>query len=604
MAASIRASTAATATNNPTSPAGTTIGDLVIVFHWTKVDGNGVPTHTLNTGALFEEIATRAHDDGTTDGRLSVACKVCTVGGAQTYNAYTSSAGTDFAGITVLTVGTWERAAGLSEIGDVSAGTTLTTNAQPNPPSIITPQTECLVFTVAAWHLTAAASGTLTAPTGYTNLVEMAGSVASELAWASKVVATATTEDPGTWTDAITPNGTSSITFAIRPRSISLTSDAGAFALTGTATGLTAARTITASTGTFALTGIAATLGRSLTMTAAAAAFALTGNDATLEYVPASGLDADAGAFTLTGTSTGLLAARRLDASTGAFSLTGTSTGLAVARRLTADTGTCALTGQAAGLSRAVTIAAAAGSVAVTGTSTGILAGRLLGAAVGAFSLTGNDAELDAGGPQVLAGTGAFSLDGPAVGLSVARGIVCSAGAFVFAGVAAELEAPSVDVPADIELVLLKEPATGIRLTVEAGTELELEDQSLVVAITRGQRTRIEIETAEPGAAIQIVREPAMLDIGDDAIIIARFRVNTTLTDPTTLEADIFEPGNDTETPDTTITYPDATLTKDAVGIYRLSVDCTASGTWRVKFRSTGTAKGAESTTFTVRADA
>lgn len=433
MAASIRASTAATATSAPTAPAGTTLGDLVIVFHWTKVDGNGVPTHTLQ--ANFKEIATRDHDDGTTDGRLSVAAKVCTVGGAQTYQAYVASAGTSFAGLTVLTVGTWERDALLTQIGDINIGTTTTTNAQPNPLSIVTPQAQCLVFTVAAWHLTAAASGVLTAPTGYTNLVEMAGSVASELAWASKVVATATTEDPGAWTDAITPNGTSSITFAIRPRNVTLDASVGAVAFTGVASTFSRTLRLEAAVGTLALTGVAAGLTAQRTLVCATGAFALAGIAASLDYEESTGVtvDADAGAFPLSGVAAGFTVHRQLSAATGAFALSGPATGLRASRTLTSAAGAFALATSSAGLSAGRTLSASAGSIPFTGVSAIFSRTRRLTAETGSIPLTGTSTGLTAARVFALS-AGSFSLSGQDVSFATGLGIVASGGEFPFAG--------------------------------------------------------------------------------------------------------------------------------------------------------------------------
>ncbi len=209
MTATIRSSTVATATNAPTSGAGTIIGDCVLVFHWTRGTA-GVPTHTIQSG--FTEVRSHSHDDGSTDGRLSVAYKIATVAGAQTYGAYTSSVGTDYCGLVVLTKATY----GAAGIGDTSASSTLTTNGVPNPPSIVTPVADCLVFAIAAWHISAA-TVTVTEPSGYLEAWEMAGSQDSELSVATKTVATATTEDPGAFGDDVTPSGSVSMTFAVRP---------------------------------------------------------------------------------------------------------------------------------------------------------------------------------------------------------------------------------------------------------------------------------------------------------------------------------------------------------------------------------------------------
>lgn len=298
MAATIRASTAATATNSPTSPGSTAVGDLVLVVHWTKVDGNGVPTHSIQSG--FTEIRSHSHDDGSTDGRLSLAYKVADTSGANAYNAYTSSAGTDFAGIVVLTVGTWEN----TLVGDIQTSQTTTTNAAPNPASITTPQTQCLVLAIAAWHMTSAAVVTPTVSAGYGLVWEMAGSNAAELVVEQKTVATATAEDPAQLADDVTPNGTCTITVAFRPRAVSLTAATGAFTETGNAAGLALTRKLTAETGAFAQTGTATGLNRGYKLTAATGSFAQTGNAAGLNR--GYSLTAATGAYALTGTATTL----------------------------------------------------------------------------------------------------------------------------------------------------------------------------------------------------------------------------------------------------------------------------------------------------------
>lgn len=212
MTATVRSSTAATATNSPTSPSDVVVGDLVLVIHWTR-GGAGVPTHTLQGG--FTEIRSHSHNDGSTDGRLSLAYKIATSSGATAYHAYTSDTGTDYAGIVVVTKDTYDPRVG--KIGDVSNSVTQTTNALIDPGSIVTPVADCMVLAIAAWHLSAAAVVTVTPPTGYTEIWEMAGSLDSELSVARKTVATATTEDPGTFGDDVAPNGSASITVAFRP---------------------------------------------------------------------------------------------------------------------------------------------------------------------------------------------------------------------------------------------------------------------------------------------------------------------------------------------------------------------------------------------------
>ena len=188
------------------------------MVHWTR-GGAGVPAHTLQSGNGFVEIRSHSHNDGSTDGRLSLAYKIATSGGATTYNAYTSDTGTDYAGIVVLTRYTFDPIT----IGDVQTSVTQTTNAVPNPGSIVTPVADCVVMVIAAWHLGSAATVAVGQPTGYAEVWEMAGSNDVELSVGTITVASATTEDPGAMTDDVAPNGTATITVAFRPAGRPLT---------------------------------------------------------------------------------------------------------------------------------------------------------------------------------------------------------------------------------------------------------------------------------------------------------------------------------------------------------------------------------------------
>lgn len=273
----VRGNTAATNTNSPVSPASTQIGDMVLVMHFTR-GGAGVPTHTIQGG--FTEIRSHAHDDGNTDGRLSIAYIIATSAGALSYNAYTSNTGTDFAGIVVLQKDTFHTVL----VGDVQTSQTSTSNAAPNPASIVTPSPNCLVLAIAAWHLGSSTTVTVTAPSGYTKEWDMAGANLAELSVCSKVVATATTEDPGAFGDDVAPNGTCTITVAFRQKNWSVTAAQGAFVLTGNSAQLIRSGIIlTAGTAAFTLTGItAALLKNRVPLTAAFGSFAQTGQAASL----------------------------------------------------------------------------------------------------------------------------------------------------------------------------------------------------------------------------------------------------------------------------------------------------------------------------------
>lgn len=230
---SIRGQTAPVSGGTTTSPAGTQVGDLVIVYTFERLGAAAGTTLTHNSGAGFSNIRNHFHDDSSTDGALGVAYKVATQAGAQSYQGFTTSTGSPvwWTGCTVLTVGTFDTGT------IVSAGVSQTNNAVPNPPSAtgLTSAREYLVLAIAAWHLGSSVTNAATAPTNYTNLVQLAGSATADLACSSRAITGATSEDPGTYGDDQAPNGTCSITVAIA--SPSLAQGNGAPALTLGASG-------------------------------------------------------------------------------------------------------------------------------------------------------------------------------------------------------------------------------------------------------------------------------------------------------------------------------------------------------------------------------
>jgi hypothetical protein len=430
MAATIRASTAATATTSPLSPASTQVGDLVIVFHWTP-GTSGAPTHTIQTVNDFFEIRTHAHDDGSTDGRLSVAYKVATQAGANTYTAYTVSGGTaSFAGIVVLTAGTYHP----TLIGDIQGSSTLTTNGLPNPPSIVTPQAQCLVFAIGAWHM-ASATATITEPSGYLEAWEIAGAAAAELSVASKTVATATTEDPGAFGDTVTPAGSVSMTFAIRPMAYTLQAAAASFAFTGNAATLLASRKLVAEVSSIPFTGNSANLLRGFRLSTEVGSFAFTGNDVTLTHGEATGvtLVAEVGEFAFSGGDATITVHRRLQADVGSFSVTGNDANLVCARKLTADVSATPFIGSNASLLCARRISAGTGSFAFTAFTASLLATRRLDAGVGLFDLPASAASITAH-RKLVTSSEAFPFSGNDASLRAGRRLVAGAKSFAFIG--------------------------------------------------------------------------------------------------------------------------------------------------------------------------
>ncbi len=470
MAATVRAATAPTAVLAQTSPAGTLIGDLVICITFGR-GAAGVPTHTCQTGSNFVEIRTHAHDDGSTDGRLSVAYKIATQNGAQSYQAYTSSlaAGSDWTAIVVLTVGTWENTALL--IGDQQNSATLTTNAVPNPPAITTPQTQCLVLQIAAWHFASSLANTAVAPSGYALVTEVAGAALADLAVAQLTKAAAGTEDAAVWGDNQAPSGTVAMVIAFRPRAVTLAADLGTFAITGNDATLTGPpASITADVASFAIAGSTTGLTTQRLMAAVAASFAIAGSDADLTYTPSTGstLDVDAGAFAITGSATGLTVQRRADAEPGtfvvststtdlraahavsaaavAFAVSGVGVAFATGKSLGVDAGSFVLSGSATGLQTARTFATDVGTFALTGSDAGLAASRGLTSAAGTFALAGGDVSF-ASGKGVTVDSGAFNLTASDVGLVATRVLGAALGEFGIGASSAELPRGYLTVP-------------------------------------------------------------------------------------------------------------------------------------------------------------
>lgn len=224
-APSIRGSTAPGSGLAVTSPAGTQVGDMVICCTWERA-GAGIPTHTLQSGNGFVEINSHSHNDGSTDGRLSVAYKIATASGANSYTAYsTDGTGTVYTGCIVVY--------GHNTVGIVTNSSTQTTNAVPNPPSVTGLTGDFLVCIASGWHLGSAATVTVAPGANYNETWEVAGSVDLEFGLATRAMTglSSSTEDPPAWTDDVAPNGTASVTFAI-PAAIPQTVTPGVLAHT------------------------------------------------------------------------------------------------------------------------------------------------------------------------------------------------------------------------------------------------------------------------------------------------------------------------------------------------------------------------------------
>lgn len=196
------------------APSDTAIGDVILFFVWSQGTDNTTLTHTLQSG--FTQVRTHGHDDGTTDGRLSVAVKVVTVAGAQSYTPYvianatasqTAGACIVYTNVDTTAPGSW-----------IQASITATGNQPPDPPSITGLNGDLEVVAASAWHITTAAATAVTAPSGYFESID--GPTGTHVTHLGVGVAGSTglvnaTIDPAAWADNVTPNGTCSITFAM-----------------------------------------------------------------------------------------------------------------------------------------------------------------------------------------------------------------------------------------------------------------------------------------------------------------------------------------------------------------------------------------------------
>jgi hypothetical protein len=202
-------------TGTVSSPSDTAIGDLVIIFVWSQFTTTAT-THTIQSG--FTTIRTHSHNDSTTCGRLSVACKTAAAIGTQSYQPYTigsATAGQTCAGIITVTGANTN-----APNAWVQGSFTDTSANPPNPPSLTGLNSDVLVLAVAAWSVTAAAATTATVMANYTLRIDgptTGVSHLTHLAVATRALTALSnaTEDPAAFGDNVTPNGTASMTIAI-----------------------------------------------------------------------------------------------------------------------------------------------------------------------------------------------------------------------------------------------------------------------------------------------------------------------------------------------------------------------------------------------------
>jgi hypothetical protein len=403
------------------SPSSTLVGDLLIFYVWSQ-GTTAFPTHTLTSGQDYFEWLTWEHNDGSTDGRFSVAVKEAAVAGAQSYTPYSISGATangTSIGVIVLEAGTWDAVLTSAPPASQSA-ISQTNNAAPNPPARTGLTGDFLMHIVGAWHQSAAANTDANAPTNYVMRAENSPGTShlAHLAICDRTLTglSGATEDAAAITDNIAPNGTVAYSVAIPGAVVAPVDLAGAAAGSGSAAGAVQVERNLA--GASAGAGAAASLVEVERLLAGAAAGS--GDVAgSLDVTPA-GVEL-AGAAGGEGTAAGELEVVRILGGSAAGA--GSAAGSAEATRLLGAAGAGAgaatagieatrlLGGQAAG--------AGDSSANITTASEDLLAGQATGSGAAAASL-----EL----ARLLAGAAAGAA-GPAAAVIVERSLAAGAAA-------------------------------------------------------------------------------------------------------------------------------------------------------------------------------
>ncbi len=265
------------------SPASTQAGDLMIFVVWSQ-NASVTPTHTRQSG--FFAWRDHPHDDGTADGRASVAVMQAASPGAASYTPYvvTNAAANQTSGCCyVIQAGTWDP--GMLTVAPTIASLTSTNTTAPNPPSVASLTGDFHMLAIGIWHVTTAGSTDATAGANYPIATEgPAGSHVTHIAIATRDLTSLSgaTEDPPIFTDNVTPNGTVAITIAVigytaaaRNAGIASTAPAGIAELDGviTVAGAIASSSPAATASTIGTVEVAA----AITSTAPAAITSLEG---------------------------------------------------------------------------------------------------------------------------------------------------------------------------------------------------------------------------------------------------------------------------------------------------------------------------------------
>lgn len=209
----VRGTVAPATGNSSTSPAGTQVGDLVILILSHATAAGEDLTHTLQPG--YTEITSVFVDNGLNDLRTSVAYTVATVAGAQSYTPYSAANGTRNTGMIVVNVSTFD-------IASLILNTTSSISSNPPVcPSLSGLIGDYLCVTHGSWNLGSATANTAGTPSSplYTKQWELSGSSTNDqvLGTRSLVNQYEATVNSGNFSDTVaTVFATTGISFAIR----------------------------------------------------------------------------------------------------------------------------------------------------------------------------------------------------------------------------------------------------------------------------------------------------------------------------------------------------------------------------------------------------
>lgn len=362
-------------------------GDLVLVFGGHSYSSSSTGAGVTNSGySTPDRVTSNSHAVAETHKFMGVTPDTSVTGIGP------SAAGSSFPGTHVATyvVHVWRNVDPSTPL-DAATVKVHQDSINPNPSAITTVTDGAVVLTGVLKQTPSGVTGP-TPPSGYGNLVNVSANdtIGDETAaMASKLVATAGAEDPGTWTNYADQRSTHLYTMALRP-------GAG-----GTAN-------------VYELTGADASFISGFVITAGAGSYVLTGSDVDLIYAPSGlTLTAEAGTYTLSGTDASLLLTQSLIAEAGSYALTGSDANFTIAAP--------------------ATLVAEAGSYALTGTDASVLIGFVVSAAGGTYSLTGADADFNLG-YSIVAEGGSYLLSGSAVTITFTRLVEAESGSYELSG--------------------------------------------------------------------------------------------------------------------------------------------------------------------------